>query len=174
MPLLSRLLLLPLLAPLLAVLLIASLNPRPQLSLRLLTWTSPSLPIGLWLAAAGLGGAALSAAAQALALTQGEAAEPRRRTVRRQPERPAAWSQEWDRDEDGPGPGSRPGPDRGAAPPARPPGEPAPTLSVPFRVIRRAAARPPSPPAAEAPAANASGARVSVGDGWDAALGDDW
>ena len=67
MALLQRLLLLPLLAPLLLVLLVGALNPRPSLSLRLLIWTSPALPIGVWIALAGGGGAGLSAAAAALA-----------------------------------------------------------------------------------------------------------
>jgi uncharacterized integral membrane protein len=65
---LQRLLLLPLLLPLLAVLLLGAINPRPATSLRLLIWTSPTLPIGLWITAAAAGGAALSAGATALAL----------------------------------------------------------------------------------------------------------
>ena len=36
-----RLLVVPLLSPLLAVLLLAGLNPRPQLAFRVLTWTTP-------------------------------------------------------------------------------------------------------------------------------------
>ncbi|MEA5412824.1 hypothetical protein VB737_13710, partial [Synechococcus sp. BA-120 BA3] len=68
---LHRLLLLPLLSPLLVTLLVAALNPSPSLALRLLTWQTPSLPIGLWMAVAAGGGAALSAGATALALRQG-------------------------------------------------------------------------------------------------------
>lgn len=44
-----RLLVVPLLSPLLAVLLVAALNPRPQLAFRVLTWTTPQAPLGLWL-----------------------------------------------------------------------------------------------------------------------------
>jgi hypothetical protein len=49
---LQQLLLIPLLAPLLAVLLLGAINPRPQVALRLLVWTSPALPLGAWIAAA--------------------------------------------------------------------------------------------------------------------------
>ena len=83
MALLQRLLLLPLLAPLLLVLLVGALNPRPSLSMRLLIWTSPALPIGVWIALAGGGGAGLSAAAAALALCTGAGSQ------RRQGSRPA-------------------------------------------------------------------------------------
>ena len=62
---LRRLLLLPLLAPLLAVLVIGTLNPRPPVRLRLLIWTSPPLPIGVWLLLASGGGALLSAGSTA-------------------------------------------------------------------------------------------------------------
>lgn len=164
MALLSRLLLLPLLAPLLTVLLVAALNPRPALSLRLLTWSSPALPIGLWLALAGLGGGALSAAATTLAL--GEAREPRRRSLHRPLEQPEAWwpdgsearpRRQRQREEPAP-----------TAAPTRPPGEPAPTLSVPYRVIRRA------PTHAEGPSRQPSAPVGQGGDGWDQPLGDDW
>jgi hypothetical protein len=80
---LRRLLLLPLLAPLLAVCLTGALNPRPAVSLRLLLWQSPALPLGAWLAAAAAAGAALSGGASALALREGSA--PLRRQVRRGP-----------------------------------------------------------------------------------------
>ena len=52
MSLLQRLLLLPLLSPLLALLLLAAVNPRPWVALRLLTWTSPAWPLGAWIGAA--------------------------------------------------------------------------------------------------------------------------
>ena len=47
---LQRILLLPLLSPLLAVLLVSAINPRPGVSVRLLTWSSPAWPLGGWLA----------------------------------------------------------------------------------------------------------------------------
>ena len=153
---------LPLLAPLVAVLLTGALNPRPAVALRLLTWTSPALPLGTWLAAVAATGAALSGGATALALR--ESGPGMRRQVRRNgnpewdgddlegwmaggrqpgrnsaeaaadrrgPSQPArqrgAWasSQSWGRHNDPPSAG-----------PSRAPGEPAPTVAVPFRVIR--------------------------------------
>ena len=153
MALLQRLLLLPLLAPLLLVLLVGALNPRPSLSLRLLIWTSPALPIGVWIALAGGGGAGLSAAAAALALGTG-AGSPRRSGPRSAPERPQTRPK---------GPVPQPAP---AAGPPRPPGEPAPTVAVPFRVIRKGRSNAnPEPVGAQARA---------VGDGWDSSSNDDW
>ncbi len=184
---LRRLLLLPVLAPLLVVLLVGALNPRPWVSLRLLSWSSATLPLGAWMALAGAGGAALSAGATSLALRQG--ATPLRRQVRRRigVETPEPWEQE---DEMVEPPQRRQ--DRRERPPAewrsaggtRAPGEPAPTISVPFRVIRRGeAAASPAP----APAAAASGWRqapprapepvsepVAAGEDWGAMASDDW
>ena len=169
------LLLLPLLSPLLAVLLVATLNPGPRLTFRVLTWESPRAPLGLWLAAAALGGAALSGGAAGLALRQGAGRPSRRETTTRANER-EPWFQEqvavdrWGAMEDGPRPSWRrespgapataPWRESGAvgraAPgvsvaPARAPGDPAPTVVVPFRVLRR-----PGSPAA------GDGAPVSV------------
>jgi hypothetical protein len=167
-----RWLLLPLLSPLLAVLLVAMLNPRHQLAIRLLTWTSPRAPLGLWLSAAALGGAALSGAGTALALRQGAGPKGRRRVSTRPAE---PWSQ-WDApvgdrwSEDGEPPaGDRHGDwDREArgdvasamdhrahgwrdvpvaVSPPRSPGDPAPTVAVPFRVLHR-----PPPPREREPA----------------------
>ncbi|MFZ9753010.1 MAG: hypothetical protein ACO3B3_05595 [Cyanobium sp.] len=128
------------------MLLTAALNPRPSLALRLLTWTSPALPIGAWIAAMAAGGAALSAGATALALRDaGTNPESLRRRVHRDGE------PEWREEEGG---ASRPGwrqdpvertrPEWAApfagdafrAGPSRQPGQPPPTVAVPFRVIR--------------------------------------
>lgn len=157
--LLQRLLLLPLLAPLLAVLLVGALNPRPRLALRLLTWTTPALPIGAWIALAAGGGAGLSAAGAALALRT--APEALRRQVRRAAPDPL---EDWRAPRDQ---GQAP-PPRPVAGPQRPPGDPAPTVAVPFRVIRKGsttAAPSPEPVVTQA---------TAVGDGWDAPPGDDW
>ncbi len=177
---LQRLLILPLLAPLLAVLLVAALNPRPNSSLRLLIWSTPALPIGAWLALAAGGGAALSAALTALALQPGEPVlrrrlrresgpwpqEPFEAERRREPDAPrretagAAWSG-W--------PTAGPG----VAGPERGPHEPAPTVAVPFRVIRRGRSggrAEPVPTAAATPGASAGG----DAEGWDIPLSDDW
>jgi hypothetical protein len=161
--LLRRLLLLPLLAPLLAVLLVGAINPRQWVGLRILIWRTPEWTIGSWLALAAGGGAALSATATALALQAGGT------STRRQLHRPIAdgrsrraWP--WGRGEtetDGPaeawvdGPGQEPAsawgrdnregptapwPGQAWAGPSRHPADPQPTLSVPFRVIRRGTA----------------------------------
>ncbi len=168
--LLRRLLLLPLLSPLLAALLLAALNPRPNLALRLLIWTTPPLPIGLWIGIGASGGALLSASAAALALQQGGASQ--RRSGRRRPQSAMdtsePWSESWQQQ---PAP-SRMGnwftrqqekvspaapeaattsegrrPHAGGAGPQRPPGEPAPTVAVPFRVLHRPGARSTAAPA---------------------------
>lgn len=163
MALLQRLLLLPLLAPLLLVLLVGALNPRPNLSLRLLIWSTPALPIGAWIALAAGGGAGLSAAAAALALQTGPVSL--RRQVRRNPRDPL---ENWE----APPPRATAPPPKSAAPPrqaagpARPPGDPAPTVAVPFRVIRKGRQAPtPEPAPVQA---------TAVGDGWDSPDGDDW
>ena len=153
--LLRRLLLLPLLAPLLAVLLVGAINPRPWVGLRLLIWRSPEWTIGSWIALAAGGGAALSATATALALQAGGASNQRQL---RRPIPDGRSRRVWPRGRgenlaDGPteawgdGPGEGPGapwPGQASAGPSRHPAEPPPTLSVPFRVIRRGTA-PPGP-----------------------------
>ena len=171
---LHRLLLLPLLSPLLAVLLVAAINPKPWVKLRLLTWTSPSWPLGAWMASAAGLGAAVSAAGTALAL-QGAGGEltPRRQVRRRADEEPEES-----------GTPSEPGepwmrqPAPGWAGPSRSATDPAPTVSVPFRVIRKgqrasdnAAAAPTSPtttPATTQPTASAAD------DDWGSPVSDDW
>ena len=116
---LQQLLLLPLLSPLLAVLLLAAVNPRPPVALRVLVWSTPALPLGAWIAAAAAAGAGLSGAATALALRQGQGGRPERSAA-------AAAAAAPRRQASG-------GPSRAA-------GEPPPTVEVPFRVIRRAPA----------------------------------
>ncbi len=169
-----RLLVLPLLSPVLAVLLVAALNPGPQVTFRLLTWQTPRAPLGVWLAAAALGGAALSGGATGLARRQ-EAGRALRRTVSsptwerdawlRESPPPEPWrTEEWDsgraQEQRSRRPSSAPAPSSEASPrewaaaprvsvaPARSPGEPAPTLDVPFRVLRRPAATEPRETAA--------------------------
>lgn len=172
MLLLQRLLLLPLLAPLLVVVLVGAINPRPLVALRLLTWSSPTLSIGLWLSIAAGGGAAISAAATGLALHLGPGAQglpSRRPTNQAGGPDDGIWSdietpakaQSKERSN---------GPSRSPfqAGPSRAPGEPAPTVAVPFRVIRKAQTASAPPP--HAPEAKAT----AVGDGWDQAASDDW
>jgi len=186
--LLQRLLLLPLLSPLLAVLLLGALNPRPWVALRLLTWSSPAWPLGAWISAAAAAGAGLSAAATSLALQGGAQAVSERRQVRRRS------SADWP-EADGSDPPFQAGPARqqpaaeapeapawsgwgGWAGPTRAAAEPAPTVSVPFRVIRKgrpqgaAAAAPATPPGNAA--ATATATATSSADDWNTTSSDDW
>lgn len=141
---LKRILLLPLLSPLLATLVVGAVNPKPAVAVRVLTWTSPALPLGLWIAGASSLGAGLSAAGAALALQGGGPQILPRRSVRRRPE-PESWA--------GFSPPAEERPQTAWAGPSRGAADPAPTVSVPFRVIRRgqssASATP--PPAASSP-----------------------
>jgi uncharacterized integral membrane protein len=194
--LLRRLLLLPLLSPLLVTLLVASINPRPQVTLRLLTWRSPALPIGAWIAGAAVAGAGLSAAATALALQ--ETGLRLQRRVRRSNQRagydgePNGAMGSWGEAEPA---RSRPrreqtggGQERGRAGapsegipwsgdlPARAPGEAAPTVSVPYRVIRRGEERPfRSQPPFEAHGGARGGAPQPVAvDDWATTVSEEW
>lgn len=174
---LRRLLLLPALLALLAVSALAVLNPRPVVALRLLVWTSPALPLGSWLAIACGGGGLLSAAAAAAALQRPVSL---RRQVRRSADEgqsPQSSPQQ--------SPQGRPARHNAVATatPQRPPGAPAPTVEVPFRVIRRG-----RQPSSQAPVPDPAGGAAAwadagtpthpvasaVGDGWDAPPSDAW
>ena len=175
---LQRLLLLPLLAPLLLLLLLAALNPRPTVAMRVLIWRLPSLPLGAWIALAGGGGAALSAGFTALALRQRASPRtpPAQAPQARRQERAAAPSR-----------GEVPfSPPAGFSGPERAPQDPLPTISVPFRVIRRGSAAgsgpgptPPPPPGShgwgmEPNQPAAAGPVATAAEGWEDALTDDW
>ncbi|MFN7677521.1 MAG: hypothetical protein ACK5QW_02855 [Cyanobacteriota bacterium] len=171
-----RWLLLPSLTPLLAVLLVAAFNPLPQLSLRLLTWSTPRAPLGLWLSGAALGGAALSGVGTALALRQGAGLRVRRRVTNRRTE---AWPREDSRDDPewGEAAAAPPRSDgwreaRVPVPPPRAPGDPAPTVAVPFRVLHR----PPASPGWESTrvAAAAPTPSGTARDGVPSAVEDTW
>ena len=172
---LQRFLLLPLLTPLLAVLLVGAMNPRPGASLQLLTWRSPAWPVGAWIAAAAAAGAGLSAAGTALAL-QGSGGPAPSRQVRRSGGS-ASRQEEWVEP-------SRPRNQRepdaatpvnwgGWAGPSRAPADPPPTVSVPFRVIRKAKTAA-APAAASDPANDAGNNGANNNDGWDSPSNDDW
>ncbi len=174
----QRLLLLPLLSPLLVALLVGALNPRPNVVLRLLTWQSPALPIGLWMAMAAGGGAALSGGATALALRQGSGAsrprsgrrtevweaegwqEPRRQTAPADPPFRRGRTAE---DSAAPRPPS--------AGPSRAPGEPSPTVSVPYRVLHRPEKRRATATDSPAPAGAATAPEAQD---WDELESEDW
>lgn len=180
---LHRLLLLPLLSPLLAVLLMAALNPRPAVTMRLLIWVSPAWPLGAWIGGGAAAGAALSAAATGFALRSNGVELQERRRVRRR--------RDGDADE---GPASQPrdterrGWSSAWAGPTRSAGEPPPTVSVPFRVIKKGRGTAStgtgvsSGTGTSASAAADSSAGVSHGmnsginggDDWDAVATDDW
>jgi hypothetical protein len=183
-----QLLLLPLLAPLLAVVLIGAVNPRPAVALRLLTWTSPALPIGVWMVLAAAGGAGISAVGTALALSTGG-----ERELQRQVRRPVSPRTDVGGPDPGAGTGTGFGPGwepprpehRGAAGtgpaaagPTRAAGESSPTVAVPYRVIRRPAAGAVPAPAAAPPTAPPTAAPaetgVAAGDGWGTPLGEAW
>ena len=198
MSLLQRLLLLPLLSPLLAVLLVGALNPRPWVALRLLTWTSPAWPLGAWIGGGAAAGAALSAAAAGLALQTGASVLGERRQVRR---RPADDAEAWDGFDEGTRKGASPAetadsaassnPWSAWAGPTRAAAEPPPTVSVPFRVIRKgrgtaaaatgsSASAPSTPQSSPVSSSSGSGAAratstaTAVGDGWDTHASEDW
>ena len=202
---LRRLLFLPLLSPLLATAVLGALNPTPVLSLRLLNWSSPALPLGAWITGAALGGAVLSGAGASLALRPPAAALRRRvRLERVAPGWEATPSQEGGHRRPSPSPGRSAqgrGPDpaeaygrrsRASEPPvgAAPtpaPGEPLPTMTVPFRVIRRAdGVRPHAAPAEVAgPWSRSPGAKPQAvaqpgaqsgaqQDDWDSPADEDW
>lgn len=188
MSLLQRLLLLPLLSPMLALLLLAAVNPRPWVPLRLLTWTSPAWPLGAWIGAAAAAGAGLSAAATGLAL-QGAAQTLERRQVRRRP------ADDWSASAEVNEPQTRTAPPRqrqsaetsespawggwsGWAGPTRAAAEPAPTVSVPFRVIRKgrpqASAGVATSASAASPATTSQTPGGSSADDWTTPTSDDW
>ena len=178
---LRQLLLLPLLAPLLALLTVGAINPRPAVSLRLLIWSSPPLPIGVWIMLAAGGGGLLSAGATGLALRG--AAGPGRgpgpspasaRQVRRplEVEERGRDRSRWSEPTSGePAWSTPPQPEAVGAGPSRAPGEPPPTLEVPFRVIRRASST--ASTAAPNPAPTAASGVSAVPEGWDDDS-DDW
>lgn len=170
---LRQLLLIPFLAPLLAVLLVGAINPRPAVSLRLLVWSSPALPLGVWIMLAAAGGGALSALGSGLAL-RGSGSGLQRQVRRPAPE---AWEpateQEW-----------QPGSTQAAAAasataaatagPGRPPGEPSPTVEVPYRVIRRGGATSASTAPRAATTTPAAPATSAAGDGWGQPASEEW
>ena len=192
-----RLLLLPLLAPLLAACLTGALNPRPTVSLRLLVWQTPALPLGAWLAAAAAAGAALSGGAAGLALR--EPSPSLRRQVRRDAEASGSgrWQEsgratrerferespqersQWDRSEpqrarqqwQADPIGAREQARVWAAGPTRQPGAPPPTVAVPYRVLRR---REPIPEPIAQPMAQPIAQPIAVADDWGEAGGEEW
>jgi hypothetical protein len=141
---LRALLLLPVLLPLLAALGLGLLNRGEPARLRLLLWTSPSLPLGSLILLGAGGGAAVGAGSALLALLGAGPSEPLRRRLRRPADGFGAEPEPFSPRQ----PVEPPQPFRPEPWPERDPFAPAPTVSVPYRVVR--------PPAATA-----------AGDDWD-------
>lgn len=142
---LRALLLLPVLLPLLAALGLGLLNRGEPARLRLLLWTSPSLPLGSLILLGAGGGAAVGAGSALLALIGSGPSEPLRRRLRRGVD---------DRLGSEPEPSSpraaeSPPPFRPEPWPERDPFAPPPTVSVPYRVVRSSAAPAAAPAAAD-------------------------
>lgn len=176
------------------MLLLAALNPRPLVSVRVLTSRSPALPLGVWLAAGGTGGALLSGTATALALRQGGRRLRGRGTASAQdprepwfaPEEPFGRARTSSVPEtEGPHRPAREWDGWTQAGPERAPGEPAPTVSVPFRVLRRpqrsseaasggASAAPSAPSSSPTREEGAARPERQEGDDWDSVADEDW
>lgn len=135
---LNRFLLLPCIAPLLLVLVVACLNLNKPVSLRVLTWRSSTLPLGVWFALGGTAGAGITFAA---GLSLSMQTLPLRRQVHRQfddphvdPDYPFEEYQQQQthsqsRTSDHVAGQYQQGPERDIR-------DPFPTISVPFRVIK--------------------------------------
>ena len=118
----KELLVLPLLMPLGLALVVGLLNLTTPSRLKFLLWSSPPLSLGSWVMLGAGGGAALSAALSATAgLPAKRKPKPKAETCQA-PAPKAAPSQQW---------------------PERDPQEPAPTVSVPFRVVNSKAEQQP-------------------------------
>lgn len=176
---LQRLLLIPCLSPLLLTLLVAGLNLGKGGSLRILTWQLPTLPIGAWMAIAAATGAALGSGGAL-------AASPQPPTLQREVRQPFEWPPEPSEPLEPPKP---PSDAASVTWPERDVRDPAPTVSVPFRVIRRGDSEAETVPAAGpdhgattmAEASNAAGTSNAVGtsnaadpDDWNQPLSEDW
>lgn len=171
---LQRLLLIPGLAPLVLLALVAGLNWRQNQSLRFLTWQSPPLPLGAWMAMAAGGGAALSGLA---GLALAPSVRPLQREVHRSFNRPFPNSP-FDARDDAVWPEPDQPPKREPrvnAPPAWPERDirdPSPTVAVPYRVIQRGEQLAKTPAHGGATATKAEPAPHQ--DDWGDGLGDDW
>ena len=164
----QRLLLIPCLSPVVLMLLIASLNLGQASSLRVLTWRLPTLPIGAWIAVATVLGSGVSAVTGLAMVTS-------RPVLRREVRRPATGP-----DIQEPLPREQPHQGRPAQPtpwPERDVRDPAPTVSVPFRVVHRGSQdnATPSPAADTNPfQPREQQSNASDVDDWNQQIGDDW
>ena len=146
-----QLLLIPCLAPVLAVLILSVINPGRSISIQILIWRSPVLPLGVWTALAVSAGASIGAGATLLLAPSGKSL---RRTLR-QPVDGSA--------ENEPPLPKQPDPNLLQ----RDIRDPAPTVAVPFRIIRQ-------PRSAAAPQASRSSASSSDQARQPGTESDDW
>ena len=174
----QRLLLIPCLSPVLLMLLIASLNLGKASSLRVLTWRLPPMPIGAWIAVVSVLGSGVSAVGGLAMVTS-------RPVLHRKVRRPATGP-----DLQEPLPREQPDQARAAQPtpwPERDVRDPAPTVSVPFRVVHQAS--PANTTATQSKETNpiqvreeqanpstaaAGGESGADADDWNQQIGDDW
>ncbi len=167
---LQRLLLIPCLSPLLLTLLVGGLNMGKSGSLRILTWELPTLPIGVWMAVAATTGAVLGSGG---ALTA--ASNPNRSPLQREVRRPFAWQEDAATTTEQRQPSSV---DSDTPWPERDVRDPAPTVSVPFRVVRTGRAAPnndqTSPETASKKATTNAASSTPVTNDWDQPLSDEW
>ena len=167
---LQRLLLIPCLSPLLLTLLVGGLNLGKSGNIRILTWELPALPIGVWMTVAATTGAVLGSGG-ALSAVSGS----NRRALQREVRRPYGGTAQ---------PSSHEEEFRAAGVkttiswPERDVRDTAPTVSVPFRVIRTGQKAPTKRSVqAEAPSQDGSAQTVSKTldpNDWDQALSDEW
>ena len=172
-----RWLLLPLLLPLMASIAVGLLNRNQPSRLRLLVWTTPTLPLGSWVLIAAAGGALLSAGVTVGASAGAAVSPPTRRQVRYRPE-PEPDFPDWDAGEPDPHNGSSsadaqtnsrraPQAEPSEPWPERSPHDAPPTVSVPFRVVKsRAAAAPDVEPPQASP--------HPMADDWSDSSDDEW
>ena len=123
---LQRLLLIPCLSPLLLSILIGCLNLGKGGSLRILTWELPKLPIGVWIALAATSGAVIGSGG---VLAAGSSTQE---TLQREVRQPYTWQEDTSEQvtqRAATAAATMPWPERDVR-------DPAPTVSVPFRVIR--------------------------------------
>lgn len=158
---LQRLLLVPCLAPIVLVVVISAVQQRRPLSLNVLIWTTPALPLGAWTAMATVTGAGVSAVG-ALLLRPGT--KPLRRTQRQRvaavdpPEPRMQDERAWD-------------PSPSPVMPERDIRDPAPTVSVAYRVVQRpttAETRKPEPTPVSTPGS------TDAADQWGEDPDQDW
>ena len=165
---LQRLLLIPCLSPLLLTLLIGGLNLGKTGSLRILTWELPTLPIGVWMAVASTTGAVLGSGG---VLAAGSSSA--QQTLQREVRRPFNWQEETsqqDHQRAASGAATMPWPERDVR-------DPAPTVSVPFRVIRTGRGSqdvPAQPDPKEQVASSRAQASSAGGDDWNQPVPSDW